>query len=233
MSADRGSWPHLHELDLADPKFLARDPVNLLLGADVYASILQEGVKKGSPYSPIAQRICLGWIISELARKSEEETEITTNHCSVGEELSTLVRQLWEQEELPTTLPPLSAADNECEKFFARTHSRSTDGRYIVRLRVATALPDFSDTHQAAIRLLHAMERRFKVDAPFRDLYLYFIKEYEDLEHMTEVQSLSATEAKRARYLPHHGVIREASQSTKLRVVFNSSQRIRTGDSLN
>lgn len=34
-------------------------------------------------------------------------------------------------------------------------------------------------------------------------------------------------------YLPHHEVLRESSAATKLRVVFNGSQRIRSGESLN
>lgn len=34
-------------------------------------------------------------------------------------------------------------------------------------------------------------------------------------------------------YLPHHGVLRQSSSSTKLRVVFNGSQRTTTGKSLN
>jgi len=218
---------------LADPNFLARDPIDLLLGADVYAIILQEGLKKGSPHSPIAQRTCLGWIISGLAGRRGSETEIATNHCSVDEELSTLVRRFWEQEELPARSTPLSALDEQCEKFFARTHSRSDDGRYVVRLPLATTLPNLADTRRAAIRLLNVMERRFNVDAPFRDLYTQFIEEYRELGHMTEAQPLQEDDVRRACYLPHHGVFKEASQSTKLRVVFNGSQRTRAGDSLN
>lgn len=34
-------------------------------------------------------------------------------------------------------------------------------------------------------------------------------------------------------YLPHHGVLREQSRTTKLRVVFNESSSISTGKSLN
>src|SRR5580765_576615 len=49
IKADRRAWTHLSGLELADPDFLAADPVEILLGADVYATILQEGLRKGGP----------------------------------------------------------------------------------------------------------------------------------------------------------------------------------------
>ncbi|KMQ85515.1 hypothetical protein RF55_15882 [Lasius niger] len=60
------------------------------------------------------------------------------------------------------------------------------------------------------------------------------MQEYEDLQHMELVeQSPNKDNDKRQCYLPHHGVLRESSITTKLRVVFNGSQRTRTGESLN
>ncbi|XP_029171108.1 uncharacterized protein LOC114940554 [Nylanderia fulva] len=55
--------------------------------------------------------------------------------------------------------------------------------------------------------------------------------EYEDLKHMTLVTC--STTSNQSTYLPHHGVLKESSATTKLRVVFNGSQRTRTRDSLN
>jgi len=58
------SWTHLTNLELADPNFMDSDPIDLLLGADVFAVILQAGLKKGKVHEPIAQQTSLGWIIS-------------------------------------------------------------------------------------------------------------------------------------------------------------------------
>jgi len=73
VDAARKLWPHLQELELADPKFLAHDLIDLLLGADVHATILQEGLRKANPRSPIAQRTSLGWIISGLTGETGEK----------------------------------------------------------------------------------------------------------------------------------------------------------------
>lgn len=48
-----------------------------------------------------------------------------------------------------------------------------------------------------------------------------------------EPVSAPAESRPRACYLPHHGVFRVSSSTTRLRVVFNGSQRTRSGKSLN
>ncbi|XP_025268215.1 uncharacterized protein LOC112639179 [Camponotus floridanus] len=55
------------------------------------------------------------------------------------------------------------------------------------------------------------------------------MQEYEDLKHMSPVNTVGTAGC----YLPHHGVLRQSSSSTKLRVVFNGSQRTTSGDSFN
>lgn len=81
----------------------------------------------------------------------------------------------------------------------------------------------------SAERLLSAMERRCIHDPEFGTLYRTFMHEYEELKHMSLVRRGDAPKC----FLPHHGVLRQSSSSTKLRVVFNGSQRINTGESLN
>lgn len=73
------------------------------------------------------------------------------------------------------------------------------------------------------------MERRCNHDPQFGTLYRTFMREYEELKHMSPINTGNALKC----YLPHHGVLRQSSSSTKLRVVFNGSQRINAGESLN
>lgn len=47
-------WTHINGLDLADPDFMATDPIEILLGADIHASILQPGLRKGSSQESVA-----------------------------------------------------------------------------------------------------------------------------------------------------------------------------------
>ncbi|XP_071653375.1 uncharacterized protein [Temnothorax longispinosus] len=58
------AWPHIQGLPLADPRFLDNDSVEILLGAEVCSTIFEDGIRKGGPQAPIAQRTVLGWILS-------------------------------------------------------------------------------------------------------------------------------------------------------------------------
>ena len=57
------------------------------------------------------------------------------------------------------------------------------------------------------------------------------MKEYIKLNHMTPVKSSNLPQMEY--FLPHHPVIKEPSLTTKLRVVFDGSQKTTTGLSLN
>jgi len=86
-------WSHLVGLKLADPDFLSTDPVDLLLGADVYASILLPGLRRGGPQDPVAQKTTWGWILSgTVGTLSENPTRSHTHVCLENEQLSGLVQ---------------------------------------------------------------------------------------------------------------------------------------------
>lgn len=65
-------------------------------------------------------------------------------------------------------------------------------------------------------------------------MYINFMKEYENLGHMTENKDfLPNTLQSGSYFLPHHGVLRESSLTTKLRTVFDASAVTSTGLLLN
>lgn len=75
------------------------------------------------------------------------------------------------------------------------------------------------------------LERRFKKNPKLKSEYQKFIHEYIDLGHMELVPFESQFE-ENAHYLPHYCVFKE-STTTKLRVLFNASQKTSNGKSLN
>ncbi|XP_071868023.1 uncharacterized protein [Bombus fervidus] len=82
-----------------------------------------------------------------------------------------------------------------------------------------------------AMKRLASLHRQFQRNRQFETAYRAVIQEYLELGHMTKITShyQSGEEC----YLPHHGVIKESSQTTKLRVVFDGSAPTTTGVSLN
>ncbi|KAL0832417.1 hypothetical protein ABMA28_000654 [Loxostege sticticalis] len=85
-----------------------------------------------------------------------------------------------------------------------------------------------------ALGCFKQLERRLESNPITKQSYHEFIHEYIRLGHMTEVPSVrDAKEREISFYAPHHGVTREDSSTTKLRVVFNCSAKTSNGISFN
>nr|XP_033204626.1 uncharacterized protein LOC117165315 [Bombus vancouverensis nearcticus] len=82
-----------------------------------------------------------------------------------------------------------------------------------------------------AMKRLASLQQQFRRNQQFETAYRAVIQEYLDLGHMTKVASRH--EPENDYYLPHHGVVKDSSTSTKLRVVFDGSAPSTTGVSLN
>ena len=57
------SWNHFPSLPLADPAFGEPQRVDILFGADMFASILLHGRRIGFPGSPVAMETEFGWVL--------------------------------------------------------------------------------------------------------------------------------------------------------------------------
>ncbi|XP_011176357.2 uncharacterized protein LOC105208249 [Solenopsis invicta] len=228
----QSAWSHLNGITLADPEFLELDPVDILLGVDVYSTIIQTGARLGERGQPAAQLTALGWLVSGPVGPAGSSDRTLSLQCRIEKDLSSLVRNFWQLDDLPTGPAPLIPSEQECEDLYRRSHNRQSDGRYVVRLPVVAPLSDLAATKHAASRALTGTEKQLARDDRLRQMYLDFMRQYEDLGHMTPVQT-DRDAGDRVSYLPHHGVLREASSTTKLRVVFNGSTTVLSGDSLN
>ena len=122
----------LEGLQLADPQFSAADPIEMLLGAEVCSIILQEGLRKGDPHTPVAQHTLLGWILSGGCSENLPAPPHRSFQCTADHELTALVQRSWEQEKEPSASVSITPDEQRCKEFFAQTHSRTAAGRYIV-----------------------------------------------------------------------------------------------------
>ncbi|GFX55691.1 DUF1758 domain-containing protein [Trichonephila clavipes] len=86
------------------------------------------------------------------------------------------------------------------------------------------------DSKQMALRRLNSLWRRLVQDPKILELYRNFIREYLEMGHMEEV--VEDEDSTTVYYLPHHGVYRQESKTTPLRVVFNASSITTSGESL-
>ncbi|XP_072946527.1 uncharacterized protein [Epargyreus clarus] len=96
---------------------------------------------------------------------------------------------------------------------------------------------ELGDSYARAKTRFHALERKFQRDPKFKEKYVNFMLEYEKLGHMTENTAPIHNSCNHVNscsyFLPHHGVFRESSSTTKLRTVFDASAITTSGLSLN
>ncbi|XP_076248135.1 uncharacterized protein LOC143187841 [Calliopsis andreniformis] len=206
-------------------------PIEVLIGAGTYASIIRPGLRRFGKRGPIAQETALGWILSgPVDAATSSPNPVRTLHCTVLESLDKAIRRFWEIEEIPSKLVNTKAED-ECEEYFAKTVARDATGRFIVRLPFNHENPDelLGESLPIALSALTRLRKKLDLDPTLMREYSEFLTEYESLSHMTRLEFLDKTRL----YIPHRAVVRTESATTKLRVVFNASSKTAGGRSLN
>ncbi|XP_046145385.1 uncharacterized protein LOC123988677 [Osmia bicornis bicornis] len=227
-----GHWAHIAHLNLADNDPMSSDPIDLLIGADLYGSLVLEGVRKGFANQPIAQKTSLGWILSGPVSQSVQPSSVPTQHVIAEDTLNDDLRRFWEVEELPSS-PYSTPEENQCEAHFTATHYRAPSGRYVVRLPFnSDPLTELGDSRSSALSRFTSLERRLSRDPNQYASYRDFMTEYLHLHHMEPINRSNIMSTPRY-YIPHHAVYKADSNTTPLRVVFNASSRTSTGKSLN
>lgn len=216
-------WAHVTDITLADPDYNLSRPIDILLDAHVFSEILMNGLVKGEVNEPMAQQTRLGWILSGNVTK--------TFNCNVVVNEVNDLSKYWEVEDINgDACNSMTSEERYCEEFYTATTKRLSDGRYAVRLPMK---PNFNQllgkSKPRAVAQFMQLERRLGKDVKLSDSYIKFMQEYLEMGHMKE----SKPGCKLACYLPHHGVLKQDSVTSKLRVVFNASQKTDTGYSLN
>lgn len=228
---DITQWPALSQLQLADPHMHRPGPIDVLLGADVYACILLKGLHKYDTL--LAQNSRLGWLVSGATKLSNDlpPHNITVNNALI--EVDQLLRKFWETEEYKPHEKPQTLLETQCEEHYKKTHTRQEDGRYVLRLPFKDNHEDnLGNSRQIAVQRLKHMEKRFAHKPKFRKDYSDFIEQYQKFNHLEDVDPQHVPTHK-VYHLPHHAVIRESSTTTKLRVVFDGTAQPSDGSSLN
>ena len=173
-----------------------------------------------------------GWLISGPVPAMKHTRNKTCCNLTITEDyLSEQIQRFWTVEDVKAEEVRYTKEEMECEQYYINNFKRNDDGRYQVRLPFREDVKELGDSEQTAITRFNAIERKLRKDQQLRDEYIRFMREYEELGHMTEIDT--KTSSGRRYYLPHHCVIKESSTTTKLRVVFDASAPTTSGLSLN
>ncbi|XP_060845438.1 uncharacterized protein LOC132925023 [Rhopalosiphum padi] len=226
-------------LKLADPNFDCPGPIDMLIGCDVYPTLLFSKAEIiNSPGLPSAMHTHLGWVINgplqDVTPSSSTLLTITSTPPVEG-----LLQQFWRIEE-PTVQVQSTTEDERCEEWFCKTVSRDTSGRFCVALPFRSIIDAQCNSKQQlitpaglgssrtmALNRLFNIERRLAKDPELYSAYRCFMNEYLSLGHMR------AAERPGKYFIPHHAVVKREDGKMKIRVVFDASAKSSSGFSLN
>lgn len=225
------SMPNLDIECLADPFFHNSDPVDIILGSDVCSKI-KIPTESFAHDELFFQNTYFGWVFSGSS------SSLSSNRVHIhNANLDNILRSFWEQEEI-TQNRDFSTEEVACENLFKSTTEHTKSGHYMVNLPFRSILMDNSyptvenNSFNAFKRLKH-LEMSFSKRPDFAVTYKAFMREYESLHHMTKIGIYPNDILSNSYFLPHHGVFKNDSSTTKLRVVFDGSSHIKGHKSLN
>ncbi|CAI6376223.1 unnamed protein product [Macrosiphum euphorbiae] len=228
-AVDVSQWTHLEQVELADPTFHVPNKIDLLISAEYSLDIMLDGKIQGPKGTPSLHNSIFGWIVCGKLSKPHNELSMFKSVTCCTTTVESLVNRFWELEEVPR-LTCMSKEDQQCEKHFVETFTRDSSGRYTVRLPFVKEPPLVNNSYQLAVQRLKKVERSLQTKPALHQLYKDFMSDYVTAHHMTLVESTSPSPII---FIPHHQVLNPSSTTTKLRVVFDGSCTMDTGNSLN
>ena len=230
-------YEHLHGLELADNDPEEQSPIDILIGSDCYWTIVTGQTIIGDQ-GPVAIDSKLGWLLSgplDCHNRAVSTHSYMIVHGNLIESpmeenddpLASTLRHFWDVESLGiieeksdshslTFLPMITFSDNQ----------------YKVGLPWKESHPDVPDHYNVCLNRLRLLHRRLLKDPELLQEYNCTIREQLS-QGIIELVPQDCSQS-RFHYLPHHGVIRQDKQTTKLRIVYNGSARSKAdGASLN
>lgn len=211
---------------LSDPEFYICKDIDMIIGSALFWDLLLEGNIKLGKNAPTLQNTKLGWIV---AGSTVITQDISLCNFSQIIDLDSQLKTFWELNEIDLSTDRTND-DVQCEELFDKHTIRDKNGQFIVKLPLKYSPNLLGDSKKIAVDRFLALEKKFRTNVSFYQLYKNFIHEYIVLGHMTKVK---INNIEPNYYLPHHGIYKESSLTTKLRVVFDGSSSSNSGWSLN
>ncbi len=213
------------DVELADEFSGGELCIDILIGQDLFWSLMKDGLVRHKGSNVSAQESVFGWVLSGSHGQGTSSGVAMLNISSIPDDI---VSRFWDLESIGVS--ERSDPDSLVERFCAGVEYK--DGRYEVGLTWREKHPPLLDNKPVAIARLRRLEKRLEKEPALREGYDRALQDMEDSGFIEEVCD-GANKENLTFYLPHHPHVREESVSTKIRPVFDGSCKGRNGVSLN
>ena len=237
-----GNFPHLHGLALADC-FEDANPkrIDLLIGLDAYFNFIQGDVIHGKPKEPVALRSKLGWIVSGSVRNDSSNSNSFSSTNLILEGFDSAASENFQENEIVSTLKEFwqheacGLYDIHDKKSTEKTTPSSPQHDHVSIVhngeRYETNLPFNSNpqgllpsNYKLCSSRLNSLIKKLRANPSLLAEYDAIIREQLDTGIIERV-SKDAEQQENCHFLPHHCVVRQDHDTTKVRIVFDGSAR--------
>lgn len=209
------SYTHLKGVEMDDSDTKTMLPVYLILGVSEFAKIkTTQAPRVGSPGGPVAEMTRFGWTIMFL-RKEPDLTKILLTQTSQVD-----YEKLCQLDVLGLQDPPLGDQE-QVHLEFKEQLTRSPEGWYETGLPWRGNHPSLPKKEAGSLKRLESMIQKLEKNS-ILEKYDAIIKDQLD-EGI--VERVTGPPVGVEFYIPHKAVVREAAESTKLRIVYDASAR--------
>lgn len=186
IKLDKNLYNIPKNIKLADPQFNIPSEKDLLIGAEKFWDMIWVDQIKLDDGKPVLQKTLLGWIVAGKATSTRNNMCVSYNFNCI-QELDETLRKFWQIENIEGS-QNVTSENTYCEKHFKETHTRNSQGRFIVKLSVKEGIiKDLESSKEIALKKFLSLEKRLAKDLDLKAEYAKFLKEYENLGHMKSI----------------------------------------------
>lgn len=226
LEAAKGHFENLN-LNFADSGL--DDEIDLLVGLDYFWELVTGKLHQGKEPGLVAMETKIGWVISgpiaiDAAHKNFSSSHLTHTMKIAAQpidddNLQTLVERFWDLESLGISETEKSPWEESLEEKI----TRNADNRYEIELPFKHNHPILPDNYETSKNRLLKLREKLLKDPESCQTYVDVLEGHRNMGIIeTAPDDCKVGET---HYLPHHGVMKEESSTTKLRVVFDASAK--------
>ena len=223
-------YPHLQGLQLADSSD-SNECIDVLIGSDHYWDIVRGDTVRGE-FGPIAIDSKFGWLLSGPSNNGLYNETCTTNLVigrsdnqfeTTQDPLVNTLKTFWETESIG--IKGEREPKEFIESFNESVHFNGK--RYEVELPRKQDCPSIPSDYQLCEKRLRSLHRKMLHQPQLLREYDQIIQQQiqDGIVEIVPDKEIN-TDEESVHYLPHHGVVRQDRETTKLRIVYDGSAKL-------
>lgn len=148
------------QIELADPQFNIKRKIDMLLGAEIFFDVLEQGKLKATESLPLFIETKFGWIASGKinSEKVTSESKQTFLANSLDEEL----QKMWALEKCDYKKELLTTEEKLCEQHFVVNTTRDELGRFIVKYPLKQNKNQLGDSYWISFKRIQYLQKKFQ-----------------------------------------------------------------------